>query len=244
MINIGICDDNIQMLNTLYTLIYNEFKKFTDDFEITKLTNGIVTLNENKLAPFDVLFLDIDMPRMSGFDVAGRLRQIESDCLIIFVTNYAELIYDGMEFHPFQFIRKQCKIPIEDSVRKVVDEIHNNMKQHDSITLEDDLNGKIVTTVQDIVYVESDKHYLIYHLLNGNKEVRMRDSINNFETRYVPYDFVRIHKKYCINLKHLSFFDGKNGEVALGKAGIRLPISKNYKQEVDNRYTLYLRKCL
>lgn len=65
MINIGICDDNIQMLNTLYTLIYNEFKKFTDDFEITKLTNGIVTLNENKLAPFDVLFLDIDMPRMS-----------------------------------------------------------------------------------------------------------------------------------------------------------------------------------
>ncbi len=74
-----------------------------------------------------------------------------------------------------------------------------------------------------------------------SEPIRMRENISECEEKYAYYDFVRIHKRYLINLKYLSFFDNTNNEVLLGSINKKLAMSKNYKKDVDEKYTLYLR---
>ncbi len=244
MIKIAICDDNEAMLNKLDTIICSAFSEYTDDFIVRKLTSGILLMNEQKLEPFDVIFLDIDMPKVSGFDVAKMLRDDCFNCFLIFVTNYSELIYEGMDFQPFHFIRKNCNIPIEDSVSKVVKILMQHMKQNEKIVLEDTLSWRHITYIRDIVYIESDKHYITYHLLNKHQAVTVRGSLKECEEKYNAYDFVRIHKKYFVNLRYLSDLNIVGSEVMLGKIHLSLPLGKNYRQNVDEKYMLYMRKIL
>lgn len=244
MIKIAVCDDNAVMKNKLDNIISAAFSEYTDDFIVKSFSNGILLMNEQEIEPFDVIFLDIDMPKMSGFDVAKLLREDCVNCFLIFVTNYSELIYEGMDFQLFHFIRKNCNIPIEDSVSKIVKILMKHMKQNEKIVLEDTLSRKSVTYIHDIVYIESDKHYLSYHLLNNNKEIKLRGSLKECEEKFDSYDFVRIHKRFYVNLRYVSDLDIKNNEVILHKICDPLPLGKNYQENVGEKYMLYMRKVL
>ncbi len=244
MIKIAVCDDNTVMKNKLENIIFDAFSEYTDDFILKSFLNGISLMNEQKTEPFDVIFLDIDMPEMSGFDAAKQLREDSINCFLIFVTNYSELIYESMDFQPFHFIRKNCNTPIEVSVSKIVKILMKHMKQNEKIVLEDTLSRKSIAYIHDIVYIESDKHYLFYHLLNRDKEIKLRGSLKECENKFDSYDFVRIHKCFYVNLRYVSDLDIKNNEVILHKICKPLPIGKSYKENVSEKYMLYLRKVL
>jgi DNA-binding LytR/AlgR family response regulator len=94
------------------------------------------------------------------------------------------------------------------------------------------------------MYIESEKHYLTYYIAGRNMPIRERGSIKECEEKLEKYDFVKIHKRYLINLKYLADFDGSRNEVTISKTDKKLTMSKNYKKNVDEKYTLYLRSIL
>lgn len=241
MIKIGICDDNRITLNNLCSIIRKAFRTYTTDFEIQAYLSGALLFNDHTIEPFDIIFLDIDMPKVSGFDVAKMLRDEFSRCFIIFVTSHSELIYESMDFQPFHFIRKNCNIPLEDSITQIVKKLMKHMKQNDTVVLEDNLSGRSAVYIRDIIYLESDKHYVNYYVADKVNPIKMRESISDCEKRYAEYNFVRIHKCYLVNLRYLVHFDNNKDEVLLGGINKRLPMSKNLKRNVDEKYTLYLR---
>ena len=202
MLRIAICDDNEIMLENLKGIISDAFSEHTTDFEVSEYLGGLLLLNEHKLTPFDVIFLDIDMPKVSGFDAAKQLRDEFSNCFIIFVTSHSELVYESMDFQPFHFIRKNCSVPIEESAALIVKKLMKHIKQNEKIIL-DDGSRRMAVYIRDIVYLESDKHYINYFIKNADKPIKMRESITECEEKYKDYDFVRIHKRYLINLKYL-----------------------------------------
>lgn len=241
MIRIGVCDDNAVILQNICNIIEDAFNDYTDDFEVLSYTSGSLLFKAYMQDRFDVIFLDIDMPKMSGFDVAKMLRDDFSSCFIIFVTSHSELVYESMDFQPFHFIRKNCSIPLEDSIEEIVKKLMTHMKQNEKIILEDDVSGRCAAYIRDIVYMESDRHYVKYYIKGKDIPIRMRIGINECEEKYREYDFVRIHKRYLINIRYLSKLDNRIDEVLIGSLNIRLPMSKNYKKDVDEKYTLYLR---
>lgn len=241
MIKIGICDDNSIMLNNLASIVTKAFGEYTSDFEVATYLSGTLLFNEHSREAFDIIFLDIDMPKVSGFDVAKMLRDDFSSCFIIFVTSHSELIYESMDFQPFHFIRKNCNIPVDESVAQIVKKLMKHMKQNDTVILEDDLSGRCAVYIRDILYLESDKHYVKYHISASGQPIKMRQSISECEEKYAEYNFVRIHKRFLVNLRYLSHFDNNRDEVLIGTINQKLPMSKNYKKAVDDKYTLYLR---
>lgn len=241
MIRIGICDDNGVMLNNLESIISKAFAEHTSDFEVLTYSSGTLLINAHTYEPFHIIFLDIDMPKMTGFDVAKTLRDEFSNCFIIFVTSHSELMYESMDFQPFHFIKKNCDEPISSSVNRIVKKLMKHMRQNEKVVLEDDISGRRAVYIHNITYLESDKHYVKYHIKDMSEPIRMRENISECEEKYAYYDFVRIHKRYLINLKYLSFFDNTNNEVLLGSINKKLAMSKNYKKDVDEKYTLYLR---
>lgn len=244
MINIAVCDDNIVFLNNFNKIIDKCFRRFTEDFNISIVSNGTLLLAKHNEKPFDIIFLDIDMPNVTGFDVARTIRDKFSRCFIIFITNHSELVYESMDFQPFNFIRKNCGIPVEKSVEKIVNKLIRHMRQNEKILIEDDISGRNIVYLKDIIFIESEKHYVLYHVLGKDIPIKMRDNISICEKKYENYDFVRIHKRYLVNMRFLSNIDNKRNEVTLGDIHVRLPMSKNYKKMVDEKYTLFLRTLI
>ena len=98
----------------------------------------------------------------------------------------------------------------------------------------------------NIVYIESNKHYLKYYIQNRETPIIKRGSINETESEISSYGFVRIHRGYIVNLKYIKSIDKKIGKVYINFNGIRKPLTMgaSYKENVDQRFTLYLRDTL
>lgn len=238
---IAVCDDNNAALKVLSKSIKNAFAKFTNEFNVMNFSDGTLLLDEHKKEPFDVVFLDIDMPVISGFDIAKSLRDDFSNCYIVFVTSHSELVYESMNFQPFNFIRKNCSVSIDKSVSDIVSKLMQHMKQNEKIILEDYNYRKHSVLIRNIIYIESDGHYVIFYALSDGFPIRIRGSITEHEETYSKYDFVRIHKKYLVNLRYLSQLNYNSNEIILGIIDKNLPLSKRMKKEVKEKYNVYLR---
>ncbi len=240
MLRIALCDDNEVILNSIYNIISNYLKENQHTYKINKFTKGNLLLENHCNEGYDIIFLDIDMPSISGFDIAKQLRESDDKCYIIFITNHSELVYESFDFQPFNFIRKTGSEPIEKSLHKVLNQLMRQIKQNEIIVFDDSTKGKIPVAVRDIMYLESDKHYIRYYIHNIDSDIRIRETMKSCEAKYLSLDFVKIHKKYLVNMRYLTSIDNNYDEVKL-KYGKRLPMSRNYKKSVDNQYTLYLR---
>lgn len=244
MIRIAVCDDNEVVLEKINRAICKAFMLYTSDFIVKRFSSGTLLLREHRSEPFDILFLDIDMPKVTGFDIAKTLRDDFSYCFIIFITSHSELIYESMDFQPFHFIRKNHKIPMEENIKEIVQKLMKHMKQNDKLILQDDLSGRCAVYIRDILYIESDKHYVNYYIKDRENPIRIRENITECVEKLIEYDFVRIHRKYCINMRFLLDFDSNNNEITLSILHKHLPMSKNLKKDVDEKYTMYLRSKL
>ena len=226
MLKIAVCDDNESFLETLKKIISESARDYFKDINVQCFNNGQRLLNQHKRLFFDVIFLDIDMPEFTGFDVAEILRKQRRDCYIIFVTNHNELVYGSMEFQPFYFIQKS-------SVSRL-------------IILSDEEHGRICIQYRDILYIESDNHHVKYCILDeyGSQiHIKVRAVIGDLESELAEYDFSRVHKKYLVNLSHVFNLDMKNDEVIF-QQGFRLPMSRKYKHTVDTDFSKYLRETI
>ena len=82
MIRIGVCDDNAVILQNICSMIENAFLDYTGDFDVLSYTSGQLLYKAYMQERFDVIFLDIDMPKMSGFEVAKMLGMISQAVLL------------------------------------------------------------------------------------------------------------------------------------------------------------------
>lgn len=239
---IAICDDNKEMLEYIRKCLYTSISEYTNDFKISCFRNGkdlLKAYNENE---FDVVFLDIDMPSVTGFNVAKAVRDSLSKCWIVFITAYSELVYDCFEYQPFDFIRKDINGTLNKRLAQTVKRLMVQIKMFERIELQNSFSRHISVPINKIIYLESDKHYINYYV-KGEKEVfRSRDTLRDKETKFKNYDFIRIHKSYLVNLRYVDVIDKSRDEVGLKDMKKRLPMSRNLKKDVVEEFRHYLRK--
>lgn len=244
MLRIAICDDDNSFIKNLKMYISKELKSFTREFTISDYSMGEVLLLHNSQEPFDVVFLDIDMPTLSGFDIASQIREggNNQNVFIIFVTSYPEFVYDSFNYEPLNFIVKGHK-DFDEKFHLVMKQLLKHVKQNKSLLLFSEELGNISTTLSKVSYIESDKHYVFYHILPDGKElvISKRENISNLEDTLKPYDFIRIHKKYLVNLNYVFNVDLLNNMVTL-KTNTELPLGRSYKNDTEQLFERFLRR--
>lgn len=99
---IYICDDEPKILSDISAKI----RSLLTEADISEFTGGNALLEAICENSCDILLLDIDMPEISGLDIASRLTDPANKPLLVFVTSHDELVYDSLQFHPFGFVRK------------------------------------------------------------------------------------------------------------------------------------------
>lgn len=240
MIRIAICDDNNNFVNYMTQAVEHEFRDHTsEEFQIVSYVSSTLLLDHHLTEPFQLIFLDIDMPELDGFQLASKI-SASNECYIIFVTSHPELVYDSFYFRPLNFITKGNDSYFTNKLHSVINQFFNEIKQNTIVILENKDIGRVSLVIRSIYYIESNKHYVTYHS-EGRESITVRGSINELENYFSAYDFVRIHKSYLVNLRHIFNLDKSTGEIIF-KQGFRLSLSKNYKQAVDKSLTQYLRR--
>jgi len=231
---IAICDDEKELILKLGKIIEDEFRLFQDELKIDYYETGEELLKGYEKNEYDVVFLDVYLPGLTGFEVAQEINKKRNSTYIIFVTSNSELVYECFDYKPFYFIRKDEYLP---GIRKVAKKLMIVMRQDEVFEVEiNGVNKNIV--IADIIYIRSDSHSVIIH--TKKFEYAVRGNMTDFESRLTPFDFIRVHRKYIINLSHLIKIDTELNEVKLYE-NIRLEMSRNYKNIVKEAQVKYER---
>ncbi|MGN0375259.1 MAG: LytR/AlgR family response regulator transcription factor [Butyrivibrio sp.] len=232
---IAICDDDSKVTNRLKSDIYTLFKSIKDDVDISVFSKGtdLIETIKNEELHYDVLLLDVDMPDISGLEVAKILRETNEDIIIIFISSYEKYVFDSFEYNPFRFIRKN-RIKEELSIAlKSAYALYKKREGRYIVIKSDD--GEYRVEQSKICYFEIVKRKLFIHLAD-NKVLSMWKPIKDFINEIKDGDFVKIHSGCAVNMKYIKEYTNydvtlDNGEKLItSRSGI-----KTLKEEL-NKY--------
>ncbi len=178
----------------------------------------------------DLIFLDIQMPKLTGIDF---LRALVQPPLVIFTTAYAEYALEGFELDVVDYLLKPVPFPrFLKAVEKARSYLHVAGKE---VSVVDDFffiksNGKIEKImVADLCYIEAMANYVVIHARQRTYITYL--TLHGIEEALPTDQFIRIHKSYLVALSAVQSIDG----VELNLEGKVLPISKSYRMEVMNK---------
>lgn len=230
--NIAIVEDEDPAAQTLQTMIgkYGE-ENNENSFRVTRFSDALSFLMEDCSA-FDVIFLDIQLPDMSGMKAAWKIREKDEDVLIVFVTNMAQYAVESYGVHAYDFILKPVGYGnFYMKFRRILKALEHKCND-DYITLSTRFEKRRVR-ILDIVYVEVINHDLYFHLNSG--QFRITGTMNDIEKQLSPYHFVRLSAGYLVNLKYVTALHGEYAVLD----GQELHISRSRKQNFMTEFAKY-----
>jgi two-component system LytT family response regulator len=213
--------------------------------------SGIATNADEGLALIDshnpdVVFLDVEMPGKSGFDLLRELSRINFK--VIFVSAHNHYSLKAIKFHAFDYLLKPIDL---DELRQTVDKLLQSAHSHTQEQVTEMLSvskpgnaefGKIaipsissidLVTVDDILYCEASGNTTFVYLVN-NKKIVATKNLKEYEDLLIYHRFFRIHHAYLVNLKHVAkYIKGEGGSVILSNQK-ELEVSRRKKQEFLN----------
>lgn len=239
MVNAAICDDNDAMLNFLNAKISEIFTENEMSFELQSFLSGQDFLQKHEGEPFDVVFMDIVMPEVDGFEVAKQIRRISLNTYIIFITTESSLVYESFDFQPFYFIPKGKPKVFEERLRHVVGKLVIHTSANEKIFIDGAYENKVYVSPNDILYVKSNSNLITFYFTDG-KTVQIRKKLTDIFEELNHYIFAKTHNRIIVNMKHIERVDYPNMEIHLDKGEI-IPISRNCKKEFESAYIRYMR---
>jgi len=220
-------------------ILKNYLSKYCPTVEVVgeaeNIDEALVLIRNNKL---DLLFLDVEMPYGSGFDLLDKFDKIDFE--VVFVTAYNQYAIDALNNHASYYLLKPISI---DELIKAVDyvteiKIKENELQNavlvpkigvtnDKITIPTQ-EGFEVLEMKDIMYCKADDNYTELFLENNQKKL-VSKTLKYFEDILKENGFARIHKSYLVNVSYIAAYKkGKGGTVALS-SGKELSVSASKK---------------
>lgn len=235
MITVSICDDDKEFLKKLSGKVKQQLDSFGADCEIRTYSDDMIIVE--KIADTDIVFLDIDMPKINGFEIAEGIYKGDRP-LIIFVTMHDELVYSSIKFRPFRFIRKthideELSEAVGAAVRYITDK-----SAAQKLTLPTG-DSETAVNINDITYLEVLGHDVLIHLADSNQHIKSYGTLLSFEDQLIDRGFIRAHKSFLVNLKYIYSIDSK--DIILDDKTV-IPMSRYKAESVKQKWGEYLRK--
>ncbi|MCB9262709.1 MAG: response regulator transcription factor [Flavobacteriales bacterium] len=210
------------------------------DLELIGSCNNAIQASEIlKSQKIDLMFLDIQMPEITGIDF---LKSLENPPLVVFTTAYAEYAIEGFELNAIDYLLKPISKERFDKAIAKANEYFKlkHSDEVDSTELEDDhifvkANQKLIkVSYDDILYIEAFADYV--KIFIPEKRIVTLQTMKRMEKKLPEDKFCRIHRSYIVGLKHIESYNTTEVEINHTK----LPIGKNYKDQFmdlmkDNR---------
>lgn len=215
---------------------------------IAETRNGRETVRALRELKPDLVFLDVQMPILDGFDVVEEIGP-KSMPLLIFVTAYDEFALRAFEAHALDYLVK----PLEEArFTEALDRVREQLRLMKSVSLSRKLaallaareversrekivvitsGGKLILNADEVDWIEADDYYAAIHARNGRHLVR--ESLASLEQRLNRKRFLRVHRSAIVNVDRICEVRKEKGEtVLILKDGIWVPVSRRRRAQV------------
>ena len=195
MLDFVICDDNLNILNKLSSMLTNIFTKNDYSAKVSYISDNVNNiLNYIKSNKTDVLFLDINLKSdISGLELAKEVRKINKHIYIIFTTAHLEYAMIAYKVKTFDYIAKPITLDrLEDTVKRLFDDINEMPKRYIKID-----NKNTIIDESEIIFIKRDGMKVIF--VTSSRDYETYSSFNKI-TNLLPDNFIRCHKSYISNI--------------------------------------------
>ena len=207
----------------------------TVDMQVSLFTDGCRLYEAGQQQPFDLVFLDIEMPERDGFWLAEQLGISCPETRLIFVSSHESWVFDAHEYMPLWFVRKGL----------LKRDMGRALQKYFQVTARRKISYKIQggfgageVLLRDIMYIECNGHTLIYKM-SGGAEYSVYGSLKSVAEELRDYGFLRIHRNYLVNQAYISQIEKQD---AVLKNGAVIPMGRDRKKGVREMMMEYGRK--
>ena len=190
---------------------------------IDSFTSAIEALNFLKDNQVDVIFLDVEMPEMTGLEMLQTI-DVSSAPKVVLVTSNSEYAVDAFEYNVVDYLLKPVEyVRFIKSINKLLSlEARENGEQDNEIFVKSDLKF-VKINFGEILYVEAMADYVIIHVPTGRHIIH--STMKGIDKKLYQENFVRVHRSYIVNTKKINSVD--NHTIYIGDKSI--PIGASYK---------------
>ena len=232
---IAICEDQVIQIN----LLNEQIKKWAKEKDIDILIDNFTTAEEflfewSDYNKYDIVFLDIKLSKMSGIELSNIIREKNRNIDIVFVTGFFKYALHGYRVRALQYLLK----PIKEN-----DLYYCLNSTLDRISNEDEKNSFILETPKKIIKLDYNEIYYFImfspyiDIHTMSEKVTVRKNISDIEKMLPKEYFIRCHRSYIVNVKHIKSIKKDN---VLLKNGVEIPISRGKYKEVNDIFINYI----
>ncbi|MGN1481005.1 LytR/AlgR family response regulator transcription factor [Porcipelethomonas sp.] len=222
---IAVCVKNIDFAFMIkqHILFYSE--KSSINADVTVFTSGKeLLIDRNK---FEIVFIDTDIDDINSMQIANCIKLSAKNTKLIFLSDSDELVFQTLKYQPYRFIRKRYfKYELKEALLSLFYDYKIN---YSSFTVNSS-EGIRSVSLNEIFFCEIFGHSIEIHTCNEN--IKTTGTLNVLQDKLEPSGFVRIHKSYLVNLRHILKFSSK--EVTMSDFTV-LPVSKYRSSELKNK---------
>ncbi|MCD8341084.1 MAG: LytTR family DNA-binding domain-containing protein [Clostridiales bacterium] len=231
MLRIAIAEDEAEYRMQLTEFLRQYGENYSVEMEISCFSNG-ADLVQDYQPEYDIILLDIAMPDLDGMEAARRIRQVDEQVVLVFITQMAQYAINGYEVGALDFLLKPVNYDVfAMKLTKAIRRAESREGKRIVLTLQ---SGVQVLQTRDIYYVEIQNHVLHYHTNQG--EFSLRGTMQKAQQELEPYHFSRCSNWCLVNLAYVSQVDKSVAVVA----GTPLDISRRNRTTFMAALTRYM----
>ena len=231
MIRVALVEDDPNYRTELTEYLKRYEQESGEKFRITVFTDGD-EIAENYKADYDIILMDIEMTFMDGMTAAERIREVDSEVVIIFITNMPQFVMKGYKVDALDYVLKPITyFAFTQRIERAMERMRRRTSRFITITIK---GGMQKLDISRITYVEVRDHDLIFHTVNG--EILSKGSMKELEEALEPEHFFRCNKCYLINLEYVESV--QNNDVQVGRDMVQ--VSRSRKKALMDALNNYM----
>ena len=204
MNRIAVVDDQTEAISGILSVFQQWQTENHINFEIDTYTDTDVFCNAIFDKKYQALFLDLDMPKQSGFDISQSLRELGNNTPIVYITNRDDLMQKAFQYKVLGFVRKdkiQEELPF--AISCVVQEIQKKNSHVMIFAAHRQKKEYYNLPVSDILYIESENHQTKIYTVNKKDAIITRDTLRSYLEKEEFQGFIPISVSCIVNIEHI-----------------------------------------
>lgn len=232
MTHIALCDDDKNAVPVIAGAARSAFQSRGFDVRLDCFSAGRELLAALEKCPYDLVLLDIDMPELDGIEVGKRVKAYDHAIPVVFVSECEDRVFESFSVQPLGFVRKSNFL---NDIAAVVElyEKYREMTQSAEHVEFSAQTSLISLKIAHIRYMEGSRNYQLVFLMDEEKPIEIKMTMEKLEEKMKPYGFIRIHKGYLVNYRFIRRIRSRSVELDDGRT---LPIGRDRLDNVRERY--------
>lgn len=231
MVKIALVEDDALYRESLIGYLKRYEQESNTKFHITTFTDGDEIVEEYS-ANYDIILMDIAMTYMNGIEAAEQIRKMDTEVVIIFITNMPQFAMKGYTVDALDYVLKPISyFAFSQRIDRALARMKKRRKKYLNVPIK---GGVKKLDVSEITYVEVRDHDLLYHTLT--ESFASKGTLTEVELRLGTGGFFRCNKCYLVNLEHVQGVQG--GNVLVGRD--LLQVSRSKKKELLDALNNYI----